>query len=1252
MHGLSALLTIFLFNSRSLAQVLIARQGFESPEAAPVWNITAGSGNISTTTGGGFFADTPGSQRIRNGSRSWQVNNGTVSLDLATVNLAGYSDVAVTVRISSTATWTGGNGADLSDRVRVFADLDGGGFPGTPDITVTGSSANNARWSYNNAQNATTTAGTPITRAGTAGTNQGTIYSTLIVNIPDGTSTVALRVTANNNAASEVWNVDEIELQGIPCTPNVSVSPSTEICPGNSTTLTASGATDYTWSPATGLSGTTGASVTASPSSTTTYTVTGTDPGCPFSGTATTTVTITPGGPTGVIASSTETVVCAGNPTTLSASGVGTGTILSNNFNAGAGSWTVNNSLTTGGTAANRALVNWTSRANSYTYSGNTFNSNDNSAFFLANSDAGGNAVTTNTILRSPSFSTVGFTSATLTFYHHYRFNSGSELGYVEVSTDNSTWTAVATYGATVGAVNNFQLATVDLSAYDGQTTVWVRFRYSATYDWWWAIDNVAVTGTSSSALTWAWTSTPSGFTSAVKDPGVVSVGQTRTYTVTATAPNGCSASSSVAVTAVTPPDAGSDGSFTTCSNSAATDMFTQLGGTPDAGGAWSGPSPVSGGMYDPATMDPGVYTYTVSAPPCADASATITVTENTATAWYADLDGDGFGDNGSMVLACTAPLNHVADNTDCDDNLFLYVDADGDGFGTGSPVACGVPDNTDCDDNLVRYEDTDGDGFGSNVTVACGGVDNNTDDCPTVPGLIGSSCDAQPGPGFLLGQLNGSCNCVATPCTEDVVIELRSDPNSEQIGWEILDQNSPLVICSGGAPNEPYPHGITSPIAPSCCLPAGCYRLRVTDAGGDGFVSGGITGGYQLREDGVNGRRIIDNLGNFTNGSVSAIMNTYDNGAFCVPVGDDKLIFSSCDKLDWVNNKFIVATENTAVSAQYGVNNSNSGYEFWFFDPNGSYSFRRFRSHATSDGYGSGALRACHFKVNGWLNNMATPHIPSNILLNVRIRGRVNGSNLPFGAACQFKIDPVLAACPRAKLVDDPANPTDYSCGVFRNFGGASNPNNRITANPPQAVPTPPSSMVRYQFRFRIAAESICIVRPPQTSPRMVLNWTNGPALQCSKSYDVDVRVSLDGGATWCFGPPSATEAAACADTQDWGKVCKVTINACALPEGGNNSMAPTGNGDLTMYPNPNNGAQLFLNLQPGMEAPESGMSTAQLTIHDLTGKQVITRTLPVEGGMVNSRIDLNGELGSGVYMVSLTVGDRTRTARLVIQR
>jgi hypothetical protein len=47
------------------------------------------------------------------------------------------------------------------------------------------------------------------------------------------------------------------------------------ICRGESTTLTATGANTYTWSPAVGLSATTGAVVTASPLTTTTYTVSG-----------------------------------------------------------------------------------------------------------------------------------------------------------------------------------------------------------------------------------------------------------------------------------------------------------------------------------------------------------------------------------------------------------------------------------------------------------------------------------------------------------------------------------------------------------------------------------------------------------------------------------------------------------------------------------------------------------------------------------------------------------------------------------------------------------------------------------------------------------------------------------------------------------------------------------------------------------------------------------------------------------------
>lgn len=64
----------------------------------------------------------------------------------------------------------------------------------------------------------------------------------------------------------------------VSCSPTnimtVTASPN-QICSGASTTLNASGGSNYTWSPATGLSSTTGSPVIATPTSTTTYTVTG-----------------------------------------------------------------------------------------------------------------------------------------------------------------------------------------------------------------------------------------------------------------------------------------------------------------------------------------------------------------------------------------------------------------------------------------------------------------------------------------------------------------------------------------------------------------------------------------------------------------------------------------------------------------------------------------------------------------------------------------------------------------------------------------------------------------------------------------------------------------------------------------------------------------------------------------------------------------------------------------------------------------
>ena len=77
--------------------------------------------------------------------------------------------------------------------------------------------------------------------------------------------------------------------------PTINVTPATAItvCAGVSTTLTANGGVCYSWTPATGLNTTTGATVIATPATTTTYTVTGFGSnGC--SSTATKLITINP----------------------------------------------------------------------------------------------------------------------------------------------------------------------------------------------------------------------------------------------------------------------------------------------------------------------------------------------------------------------------------------------------------------------------------------------------------------------------------------------------------------------------------------------------------------------------------------------------------------------------------------------------------------------------------------------------------------------------------------------------------------------------------------------------------------------------------------------------------------------------------------------------------------------------------------------------------------------------------------------
>ncbi|MBL7924227.1 MAG: HYR domain-containing protein, partial [Bacteroidia bacterium] len=126
---------------------------------------------------------------------------------------------------------------------------------------------------------------------------------------------------------------------------------------------------------------------------------------------------------------------------------------------------------------------------------------------------------------------------------------------------------------------------------------------------------------------------------------------------------------------------------------------------------------------------------------------------------YYADADGDGFGNNAVYQSTCNgAPAGYILDNTDCDDTQLLYADGDLDGFGAGAPVACGVTTSNDCNNNDAAVNPA--------ATEVCNGVD---DDCDGAidDGLtfLDYYVDGD-GDGFGAGVATSSCNPIAGSVT------------------------------------------------------------------------------------------------------------------------------------------------------------------------------------------------------------------------------------------------------------------------------------------------------------------------------------------------------------------------------------------------------------------------------------------------------------------------------------------------------
>ncbi|MBS1647314.1 MAG: gliding motility-associated C-terminal domain-containing protein [Bacteroidetes bacterium] len=398
--------------------------------------------------------------------------------------------------------------------------------------------------------------------------------------------------------------------------PNITVTAtSPSVCVGGTVAATAGGtASSYSWSPATGLSTTTGTNVVFSGTNTATYTITGTKGGC--INTATTSITVNPN-PTVTVNNAT---ICSGGTATLSANGASTYT------------WAP------GGSTANPLTVS-PGGTTSYTVTG---------------SSAGctSSAVATVSVSPAPSLSLAATSyticnGATQTFSASgastYTWTPAGSLTGANTATPTSNASSSTTYtvsGSASGCAPSSPLTlTLTVNPVPTVTVNNVTMCSGGT---------ATLTAGGASTYTWA----PGGSTA---NPLTVSPGGTTSYTVSGSSATGCT-NTAVATVSITSSPAISISSATICAGDSAT--LTASGASTYTWASATGLSSTSGSIVKASPSATTIYTVTGMAGSCSASPATVTVTVNASPT--VTVNNATICSNGTATLTANGASTYV----------------------------------------------------------------------------------------------------------------------------------------------------------------------------------------------------------------------------------------------------------------------------------------------------------------------------------------------------------------------------------------------------------------------------------------------------------------------------------------------------------------------------------------------------------------------------------------------------------------
>jgi hypothetical protein len=373
-----------------------------------------------------------------------------------------------------------------------------------------------------------------------------------------------------------------------------SISGTSSICTGQSTTLTASGGTSYVWS-----NTATTAAITVSPTVTTTYTVTITNAvGC----IATSSITVTVNAL--IIASATGDTECAG--ATINLSSTANGYIELTPDGNMQNDW--------GGFSTDIPTTNtWTFFTTNYSSFDHTTNNGTGKMIFISDD----NTPITN---RRQIYVTKPVTAGRI-------YTLSVWIRNTTVNTFNLFWTVNNTQvGSTLSPISSAwsQLTTTWTATSTGTATFAVVLaQNNANYDY--VLDDFSIQESYNGGYTYSW-SGPSSFTSTLQNPtrANATTAMAGTYTVTVTNAGGCTSTATANVVVNTLPTPNISGTNTICSGASTT--LTASGGTSYL---WN-----TGATTAAITVSPTVtttYSVTVTNVSGCSATANSTVTVNTS---------------------------------------------------------------------------------------------------------------------------------------------------------------------------------------------------------------------------------------------------------------------------------------------------------------------------------------------------------------------------------------------------------------------------------------------------------------------------------------------------------------------------------------------------------------------------------------------------------------------------------------------